>query len=123
MSTETDIINSEANDRAVIISEEIEFMEHLLTAELPSDVVTDIVERRDELRDSIRSTVQPAPPDGVAEEGFAVPDGVDMKSEAYGTEDEVKTLPEDEDHEYVSNRNDKQCLVCGQSKEACTEEP
>ena len=115
-------VSMENNDRAVIISEEIDFMEHLLTANLPSDVVSDIVERRDVLRDSIQ-TAEGGKADDGAEEGFSpgLPD--DMESEAYEAADDVAIEAEDEDHEYVSNRNDTRCLVCEQPKATCTEEP
>ena len=115
-------IAAENNSRAVTISEEIDFFEDLLKHDMSPDAVTAIIERRDVLRESIQ-TAEGGKADDGADEGFSpgLPD--DMESEAYDADDDVDVVAEDEDHDYVANRNDKTCLVCEQPKEVCELEP
>lgn len=98
-------VEAEANDRAVILSEEVEFLEWLLTQPIDPDIQTAVLDRRDIVRDAIRPTDALPDPNGAAEEGYPMPEGVEAgmtlaelpdESEPYDPEDDLGEPTEDD---------------------------
>jgi len=64
----------ENNRRAVLLSEEIDFLEEMAkTPSLPAKITQALMSRRDTLRAAMRTADQVAAPDAQAEEGTPLP--------------------------------------------------
>ncbi len=128
----TQLETAENNDRAVLLSEEIDFLESLLgDVPLTPDVAKMVMDRRDIVRDGM-STFNFAQPTDTVEGGIPFPADLEGNqsarvSDAYEPDDEVDAEPEDEDHEYSPNRaidpDLQRCTVCGQPRDECEGEP
>lgn len=113
----TQLEMGENNERAAVISEEIDFIDGLLSHEdLMPDVIRQLIDRRDQLRDAIKGLNFASPTDEPVE-GIPLPDTSlpDEPSEEYDAEDDIVTLAEDEDHEFVQSRAPySSCITCGE---------
>ena len=128
------LTEAERNEYAVLLSEELDFLEELLTTEsMPVEAVRGLMDRRDTIRDKLQ-VLGYADPDDTAVQGIPLPSDdpgaysmVPMSSELSDPEDEDPHVPEDEDHAYGPNRaNDpelQRCTVCGEPEEAHVELP
>lgn len=114
------VVNAENNERAVTISEEIEFFEELLRHEMPEGAALLILDRRDELRAAMQ-TAEGGNPTDTAEDGWSAP--ADLQADEYDPEDAVDVQAQDEDHEFQPDRGGINCLTCGQPEAECQEEP
>lgn len=96
-------IEAENNDKAVVLSEEVEFLEALLLLpDLPEGAVGLILDRRDIVRASIQTSEGGKPSDS-AEEGYPMPEGVEegetlaaQGSEPYDADDDLGPLAEED---------------------------
>ncbi len=89
-------VESENNNRAVVLSEEVDFMESLLGEELPPGAHTMVLDRRDELRAAMQ-TAEGGSPTDEADEGYPMPDGVEEgDSDEYEVDDAVQVAEAEE---------------------------
>lgn len=118
-------VESENNERAVVLSEEVDFLEALLVEEgLPPGAHTLILDRRDAVREALQ-TAEGGSATDEADEGYPMPDGATEypDSDEYDEEDAVAVMEVDEDHEFQPDRGGEVCLICKQPREACEQEP